>query len=94
MGLIDRHYRRLKGSIGSLVYSLPFITCLLLGYFLSYIFFVRAHVTSGLLGPPGQAVTSVYLALPDTKVNRALYTLYWPLDRVLSLEGEVVWEKP
>ena len=76
------------------VYTLGFIACFLLGYFLTYIWFLRAHQTTGVLGPPGQGLTTMYLAIPDTKINRVLYAFYSPLDRLLCPKGQIVWEKP
>jgi len=76
------------------MYALAFIACLLISYFLTFLWFERAHTTIGVLGPPGQGLTTVYLAIPDTSVNRALYAFYRPFDRLLYPRGIIVWEKP
>jgi hypothetical protein len=56
----------------------------------TYMSFVHAHSRVGLIGPPGRAMTSGYLGLPDTRFNRALAMLYSPLLQNDTIE----WEEP
>jgi hypothetical protein len=48
-------------------------------YGISFVYFIRSRSRVGLRGPVGHAVTTGYLAVPDTPINRALAVLYRPL---------------
>lgn len=65
------------------------LAVLLVLYVVSGFLFMRAHLTSGHLGQGG--VTTVWLAIPDTWLNRTLVFVYNPALRFLG-GAEVVWE--
>ena len=64
---------------------------LLIGYFLSFVYFVRCHEWTGLRGPPGQALTITVVVVPDTLTNRVLVVFYTPLFRCLFVRSPIEW---
>ena len=52
---------------------------LLLGYFISFTYFVHAHERVAMRGPRGQGVTMVIVSVPDTLMNRCLVAFYTPI---------------
>jgi hypothetical protein len=82
-------------STRSWIYSLAVAACLVIGYFLTFVWFVRTHERIGVRGEPGQGLTTVWVAMPDTKINRALVAFYSPCFRCLYKPPEQVeWERP
>ena len=66
----------------------------LLIYGVSFVWFIRSHITDGLRGPFGHALTTTYLEVPDTPFNRVLNALYQPATRYFVGPIPTDWEKP
>ena len=64
---------------------------LLLGYYLSFAYFVRSHEWTDLRGPPGQALTITVIVVPDTLMNRVLVAFYTPMFRCLFVRNPIEW---
>jgi hypothetical protein len=87
--------RVMRKSARPWIYSLAVIACLVISYFLTFVWFVRTHERIGVRGELGQRLTTVWIAMPDTKINRALVVFYSPCFRYLYKPLEQVeWERP
>ena len=67
---------------------------LVLIYGASFVYFIRSHVTTGLRGTFGHALTTTYIEVPDTQFNRVLAALYAPMTRYFVGPIPIDWEKP
>lgn len=62
----------------------------LLIYVASCVIFERSHTRAGSIRKGG--FTTIYLALDDTPLNRALLTFYTPLRSLRFFDLPVVWD--